>query len=162
MRLTVGRTVVAHLQGPPMTLMLRRTRRAGPRLLSGLFAAVVTLALVGALLCVALGLWVLLPVIVLGGLAAAVACHDHGRGAADYERIELRDGQVHVERVGAGFALRWRGTAIWTRVEQVAELGGTRVVLASAGQFVEVGRLLPEAARRRLAQDLRTALRTAA
>jgi len=138
--------------------MIKRNCSASPRQLALVFASLIALSFAFGVAFAAHGLWFVLPFVGLELLAVAAAFLVYGRHAADYERIELRDGVVAVCRIEAARATEWRAWSAWTRVEY----DGERVYLAAHGARVEVGRHLTRARRAALAQELRQALRTAA
>jgi uncharacterized membrane protein len=96
-------------------------------------------------------------------VAAAFLCY--GRHAADFERIELRDGRLVVTRHEGAQNSEIVFELPWVRLE-VSQRGadfGARVTveLVSARQRVEVGRYLVDVRRAVLGQELRAALESA-
>lgn len=137
---------------------IKRNCSASPRQLALVFASIVATSFAFGAAFAAHGLWLVLPFVGLEVLAVAAAFIVYGRHAADYERIELRDGVVTVRRVEGTRATEWRARSAWTRIEAEA----ARVYLAAHGARIEVGRHLANERRTALAQELRQALRTAA
>lgn len=137
---------------------IKRNCSASPRQLALVFASIVALSFAFGAAFAAQGLWLVLPFVGLEVLALAAAFFVHGRHAADYERIELRDGVVTVRRVDGARVAEWRARSAFTRVESEA----ARVYLAAHGARVEVGRHLVHDRRATLAEELKQALRTAA
>ncbi len=137
---------------------IKRNCSASPRQLALVFASLVALSFAFGAAFAAHGLWLVLPFVGLEVLAVAAAFIVYGRHAADYERIELRDGVVTVRRVDGSRTTEWRAHAAWTRVEADA----ARVYLAAHGVRIEIGRHLALERRAALARELRQALRKAA
>ena len=112
----------------------------------------------------AFGLWLVLPFVGLELLAAGAAFLLFARHAADFEQIRLENGALVVERHDGGRCRRWQFVAAWTRVELacygLGPLARARLVVASGGQRVEVGRHALELQRAQLARELREALRS--
>lgn len=129
------------------------------------FASVVAVSSVIGIAFAVLGLWMVPPFVGLEIAAVALAFLCYGRHAADFERIELRNGRLVVARQDG---LQNSETAFglpWVRVEMtrpgVDPDGRVRVRLVSAQKRVEVGRYLLDDGRATLARDLRAALATA-
>ncbi len=137
---------------------LKRNCSASPRQLALVFASIVAVSFAFGAAFASQGLWLVLPFVGMEALAVGAAFLVYGRHAADYERIELRDGVVTVRRIEAARATEWRALAAWTRVELAAE----GVHLAAHGARVAVGRHLPHDRRAALAHELADALRAAA
>jgi uncharacterized membrane protein len=144
--------------------MIRRNCSASPRQLAWAFGSVVAVSLCFGLAFAGAGAWLILPFVGLELLALAVAFFCYGRHATDFERIELCENCIEVERVdGTRHALR-RLALPWVSIETTrpASAGGTRVFLVARGERIEVGRHLLDARRMALADELKQALRGAA
>lgn len=137
---------------------IKRNCSASPRQLALVFASIVALSFAFGAAFAARGLWLVLPFVGLEVLAVAAAFLVYGRHAADYERIELRDGVVTVRRVEGTRSSEWDARSAWTRVE--SEAG--RVYLVAHGVRIEVGRHLTPERRAALARELRQTLRATA
>lgn len=137
---------------------IKRNCSASPRQLALVFASIVAVSFAFGAAFAAHGLWLVLPFVGLEVLAVAAAFFVYGRHAADYERIELRDGVVTVRCVDGPRATEWRARSAWTRVES----DSARVYLVAHGARIEVGRHLAHGRRQALVHELRQALRTAA
>jgi uncharacterized membrane protein len=154
------------MSDPLFRWTLKRNCSASPRQLAFVFASIVLLSfLIGAAFA-AFGLWLVLPFVGLELLAVAAAFVCYGRHAADFERIELGADEIRVERHDGGLVDRSRFALPWARVE-LDEAGRglmrrARLFIVAREMRTEVGRHLPEPGRRRLAQELRQALREAA
>ena len=146
------------MNDPAKCWTIKRNCSASPRQLALVFASIVAVSFAFGAAFAAHGLWLVLPFVGLEVLAVAAAFFVYARHAADYERIELRDGVVTVRRVEATRAIVWRARSAWTRVEAEA----TRVHLTAHGTRIEVGRHLAHERRAALARELEQALRTAA
>jgi uncharacterized membrane protein len=139
---------------------IKRNCSASPGQLAGVFGSIVAVSFAFGVAFAAHGLWLVLPFVGVELLAVAAAFVCYGRLAADYERIELRNGEIAVEQVeGSRRSLR-RLPAQWTRVElqRRGRTGTVSVWLAAGAERIEVGRHLLDARRLRLAEELRTAL----
>jgi len=146
--------------------LIKRNCSASPGQLAAVFASLVAVSFVFGVGFASQGLWMVLPFVGLELLAVAAAFVCYGRHAADYERIQLRDGQLVVERHEGSRRSQFAFGLPWVRVE-VSERGAdfgrrVRVELVSARQRVEVGRYLMDGRRSALAAELRGALARAA
>jgi uncharacterized membrane protein len=94
-------------------------------------------------------------------LAVAAAFFCCGRQAADFERIEIGNGEVSIEAVdGNRRSLRTLPSSR-VRVEVQRHRGDVAVWLASGAERFPVGRHLRAARREQLAEELKGALRPA-
>jgi uncharacterized membrane protein len=154
------------MSDPAFRWTIKRNCSASPRQLALVFASIVALSFLIGVAFAAFGLWLVLPFVGLELLAVAAAFIGYGRHAADFERIELDAGRVQVERHEGIAVVRTQLAAPWTRVE-LDECGRgplrrVRLFMVAHGRRVEVGRHLPDARRRSLAQELKQALHLAA
>lgn len=140
--------------------IIKRNCSAGPRELALVFGSLVALSFVISAAFAAFGLWLILPFVGVEALAVAAAFFVYGRRAADYERIEIADGQVCVERLDGSRRTFRKLPAAWIRVE-VQRRGEVSVWLACSENRVEVGRHLREPRRLRLAEEINSVLRGA-
>lgn len=140
--------------------MIKRNCSASPIQVAWVFASIVAVSFAFGAVFAAQGLWLVLPFVGIEMLAVAAAFFCYGRRAADYERIEIGDGQVAVEKVEGSQRSRRRLPSPWTRVElqRLGRSGRVRVWLAAGAERVEVGRHLLDARRMQLAEELRGAL----
>jgi uncharacterized membrane protein len=108
----------------------------------------------------ALGAWLVLPYSALEIVLLCTAFAWIGRHAADWERIDVEDDRVIVERDCGGVHSRSELNRCWTRVEQ--ESAGVRgrgcLLLCSAGRRIRFGADLAPALRDKVAGELRRAL----
>jgi len=93
------------------------------------------------------------------GVAAAMLLY--ARHAADRERVALQSGRLVVERRDGSRTERVEFDPRWVRVEAL-DRADALILLSACGRSVEVGRHVRPELRRRLAEELRTALRDAA
>jgi uncharacterized membrane protein len=139
---------------------IKRNCSASPAQLGGVFASIVAVSFGFGVVFAAHGLWLVLPFVGVELLAVAAAFFCYGRRAADYERIEIRGGEVAVEQVEGNRRSVRRLSSQWARVE-VQRRGCTGMVsvsLAAGAERIEVGRHLLDERRLRLAEELRMAL----
>jgi uncharacterized membrane protein len=78
--------------------LIKRNCSAGPRQLSLVFASLVAVSFAFGVAFAAQGLWMVLPFVGLEIVAVAAAFLAYGWHAADFERIDLRDGRLIVEK----------------------------------------------------------------
>lgn len=146
--------------------LIKRNCSAGPRQLAAVFASLVAVSVTFGVAFAAQGLWMVLPFVGLEIVAVAAAFLAYGRHAADFERIELRDGRLIVEkhegprRSEAVFDLPW--VRVDMKERGVVPGACVRVELVSARQRVEIGRYLVDVGRAELGRDIRAALGRAA
>jgi uncharacterized membrane protein len=151
----------------PTCWTVKRNCSASPAQLGAVFASMVGLSFVFGVAFATQGLWLILPFVGLELLAVAIAFVCYGRRAADYERITLCGSELVVERVEGSRTQRWQFAAAWTRIELEREAGNgwmhrVQVFVVSRGERVEVGRHLPSEKRKALAEEVFSALRSAA
>ena len=145
----------------PAIWLIKRNCSASPRQLAGVFVSVVAVSFTFGVAFATQGLWMVLPFVGLEILAVAAAFICYGRHAVDYERIDLHDGSMRVERREGGRKSEFRFDAAWVRVEfaEGPDAGRrVRVDLVSRGHRVEVGRYLVDVQRIALGHELRGAL----
>ena len=145
--------------------LIKRNCSASPRQLAAVFASLVAVSFAFGVAFAAQGLWMVLPFVGLEVVAVALAFLCYGRHAADFERIELRDGRLVVARQEGAQRSEVAFDLPWVRVEvsqRGTDLGArVKVELVSARQRVEVGRYLVDDRRTALGQELRAALAAA-
>jgi len=140
--------------------MIKRNCSASPLQVAWVFASIVAFSFAFGVVFAAQGLWLVLPFVGIEMLAVAAAFFCYGRRAADYERIDISDGQIAVEQVEGGQRSLRRLPSPWARVElqRLDRTGRVRVWLAAGAERIEVGSHLLDARRTQLAEELRTAL----
>jgi uncharacterized membrane protein len=145
---------------PARCWMIKRNCSASPLQLAAVFASITAVSFVIGAGFASYGLWLVLPFVGLEVVAVAAAFVCYGRQAGDYERIEIADGEVAVDRVEGGRCSQHRLPLPWTRV-QLQRLGATgrvTVCLAAGAKRIEVGRHLIDERRVQLAAELKQAL----
>jgi uncharacterized membrane protein len=146
----------------PAVWIVKRNCSASPKVLALVLASVAAVAFAIGAAFAAFGLWLVLPFVGIEMLAVAAAFFVYARHAADYERIELVDGEVRVTRFDGRVQHSWRWPAVWTRVEQARDAGRLRITVGAFGEQIEVGQHLPAGRRAALADEIRAALKPAA
>jgi uncharacterized membrane protein len=138
--------------------LLRRNCSLTPRQTLVAYLALCTLSLSVALVFLLHGVWQVLVFTVTELAAVTLAFILYARHAADYEHIVLTAGCLLVERVSAG---RVSQTVLEPYFTRVAPPDSPRslVLLEAKGTTLEVGAYALAAQRRRLAEELREALR---
>jgi uncharacterized membrane protein len=145
--------------------LIKRNCSASPWQLAVVFASLTAVAFAFGVAFAAQGLWMVLPFVGLELLAVAAAFVSYGRRAADFERIELREGRLVVERLEGSRRSELVFDLPWVKVEVTRSGAGegarVRVELVSARSRVEVGRLLVDGRRAALGSEIRAALAAA-
>jgi uncharacterized membrane protein len=136
--------------------VLRRNCSAGPLHLAAVFGSTVAIAVAFGVAFAAAGLWMVLPFAAAELIAVVLAFLLYARHAADWERIDLRGSLLCVQRAEGPRIVSWQFPAARARVE--IEAGGSHVYVGCTGAKVEIGRLVLEPNRLRLAHELRRAL----
>jgi uncharacterized membrane protein len=142
--------------------LIKRNCPASPKQLAVVFASLVAVSFAFGVAFAAQGLWMALPFVGLEIVAVAAAFLVYGRHATDFERVELRDGRLIVERLEGPRRSEYVFDLPWVRVE-MEERGvdldaRVRVQLVSARQRVEVGRYPVEDRRALLGREIRATL----
>ena len=137
------------------SLTLKRNCSISPAGLLAVFAALaVVSAAIGIGFAIA-GAWPVLPFVGLEVAALGVAFVAYARRAADYERIELARGRLHVEVAEAQRRVQVQLDAGRARVVLERSDGyGARVLLRDAAKEVEIGRHLDAPSRIEVAGEL--------
>lgn len=140
---------------PPFVFLSRPNRSLGPAARRWVLIAIAATPIGLAAGAAAFGAWPILPFAGLEVALLALAFHVLGSHDADFERLEIRDHEVTVEARDASKHTRFVAHRQWARL--VLRERGRRCTLglAYAGRTVELGRMLSDEGRRRLAEDLR-------
>ena len=146
-------------QGTGFSLLLKRNCSISPSGLIWVYGLIAAVTLGIALAFAALGAWMVLPFAGIEIVALGIAFALNGRHAADYERIQLAEGRLLVEVCESDSVRRHELNPARASVMVAGEGRSMRVVLASPGSSVEVGRHLHERARLDLAGELDRRLR---
>jgi uncharacterized membrane protein len=147
---------------PPFVHYSVPNRSLGPAGRRWCLAAIAGTTLAVGLGAAMLGAW---PVMPFAGLEVALvwlafrAVQMHDR---DFERIEIRDGELRVEARDARRETRLVAQRAWARVVLREHGPNCTLGLAYAGKTVPLGRLLSDDGRRSLAAQLRGRVRFAA
>jgi uncharacterized membrane protein len=143
---------------PPFVFLSRPNRSLGPVARRWALLAIAATPIGLAAAAAAFGAWPILPFAGLEVALLALAFHIVGSHDADFERLEIRDHEVTVEARDASKHTRFVAHRQWARL--VLRERGRRCTLglAYAGRTVELGRMLSDEGRRRLAEDLRRRL----
>lgn len=146
-------------QGPEFSLLLKRNCSISPARLLWVYGLVAAVTLGIAAAFAALGAWVILPFAGVELVALGIAFAVNGRHAADYERIQLEAGRLTVEVCESDSIRRHEFNPARASVMVAGAGRGRRVMLASSGRSLEIGRHLHEQARLDLAGELNRRLR---
>jgi uncharacterized membrane protein len=143
---------------PPFVFLSRPNRSLGPVARRWVLIAIAATPLGLAAGAAAFGAWPILPFAGLEVALLALAFHVFGSHDADFERLEIRDHEVTVEARDASKHTRFVAHRQWARL--VLRERGRRCTLglAYAGRTVQLGRMLSDEGRRRLAEDIRRRL----
>ncbi len=145
--------------------IVKRNCSASPRQLAFVFASVVALSLAIGAGFAAVGLWMVLPFVGFELIAIAGAFFCYGRHAADFESLEISDGQLRIEQVQGTRTSIWQLPVQQVRIDTGADTAGrerARLFLVAADKRIEIGMHLLEERRRQLAKELDRALRSGA
>jgi uncharacterized membrane protein len=143
--------------------IVKRNCSASPRQFAFVFTSVLALSSVIGAGFAACGLWMVLPFVGLELIAVAAAFICYGRHAADFETIEINQGQVRIEQVLGARSSTWQLATPQVRIETGAHAGmrgRVRLFVVAAGDRIEIGTHLLEERRRQLARELKRALRS--
>lgn len=145
--------------------LIKKNCSASPWQLAVVFASLSAISFAFGVAFAAQGLWMVLPFVGLEVLAVAAAFVSYGRRAADFERIELKDGRLVVERQEGPRRSELVFDLPRVKVDVTRRGDGlgahVKVELVSARGRVEVGRLLVEGRRAALGSEIRAALAAA-
>jgi uncharacterized membrane protein len=146
----------------PVIWLIKRNGSASPRQLACVFASLGAVSFAFGAGFAVLGYWMVFPFVGVELAAVAAAFVVFARHAADFERIEIGDAGVIVERHEGARRSEVRFDLPWVRVEvtrREVDVGSSvRVDVVSKRQRVEVGRYLVDARRMALARELKAAL----
>ena len=137
---------------------LKRNCSLTPRQTVAAYGALCALSLGVAVVFLLQGVWQVLVFTAIELAAVTAAFILYARHASDHEHIVLTSGCLLVERVSGGRASQTVLEPYYTRVASPDSPRGL-VVLEAKGTSLEVGGFAPAAQRRRLADELRQALR---
>lgn len=139
---------------------LRRNCSATPQQLMGMFASLCMLSMITSLYFWIQGASLIMPFALIELLVVGTAFTFYARHATDGEKISLQGSELVVEWDNAGRCERSAFKRDWVRVEpQTAD--GSLIELSGHGRRVQIGRYVRPELRAVLAQEIRTALRSA-
>lgn len=134
-------------------------RSLGPRGLKAVFAVLIAMNALAAILLTSLGGWPVLPFLGLDVAAVYVAFRLSYDQARAFERVTINGETLTVERVAKDGARReWTFPAYWVSVWVDESELSTTVTLRSHGRSLEVGSYLAPFERKDFAAVLRKAL----
>ena len=129
-----------------------------PKQVGIFYLAQSTLSLIVASFFLYQGVWLILPFTLLELAVLAIALLIYARHATDYEKIDIRQGELLVETSNAGKVMQFVFNPSWVRVDSV--LNSQKLISINyQGQVLEVGRFIHVSLRKNFlvefAQDLR-------
>jgi uncharacterized membrane protein len=147
---------------PPFVHHSVPNRSLGPAGRRIFLAAIAVTTLGIATGAVLIGAWPVMPFAGIEVAAVFFAFHLVRLHDADFERLEIGPYEVRVESRRARTHTRFVAHRAWARV--IVRQEGARITLglAYAGRTVELGRLMSDEGRRKLAEDLRGRITLAA
>ena len=145
----------AEVDPPPFVHLSRPNRSLGPAARRWVLGAIAATTLGVGLMAAALGAWPVMPFAGLEVALVALAFRVLSQHDADFERLEVAEGEVSVEARSARMHTRFVARRPWARL--VLRQRGARCTLglAYAGRTVPLGRMLTDEGRRQLAESLR-------
>ena len=150
----------ATIQGQNFQWFLRRNCSVSPRQLVLIYLSLCVVSLaIGGLFWVK-GATLVLPLAWIELMAVGLAFLVYARHAGDGETIRLSDGQLVVEQESGGTLRRSEFRREWVRVEPGAA-DNSLIALSGQGRTVHIGRFVRPGLLRRLAREIRMALRGA-
>ena len=104
------------------------------------------------------GVWLILPFTLLELAVLAIALLIYARHATDYEKIDIRQGELLVETSNAGKVMQFVFNPSWVRVDSV--LNSQKLISINyQGQVLEVGRFIHVSLRKNFLVEFAQALR---
>ena len=112
-----------------------------PKQVGIFYLAQSTLSLIVASFFLYQGVWLILPFTLLELAVLAIALLIYARHATDYEKIDIRQGELLVETSNAGKVMQFVFNPSWVRVDSV--LNSQKLISINyQGQVLEVGRFI--------------------
>ena len=112
-----------------------------PKQVGIFYLAQSTLSLIVASFFLYQGVWLILPFTLLELAVLAIALLIYARHATDYEKIDIRQGELLVETSNAGKVMQFVFNPSWGRVDSV--LNSQKLISINyQGQVLEVGRFI--------------------
>jgi uncharacterized membrane protein len=146
---------MAAANSPPFVHLSVPNRSLGPAGRVVAVAAIAATTLGVAAFAASIGAWPVMPFAGLEVALVALAFRVVQSHDGDYERLEVGEHEVVVESRRARSRVRFVANRAWTRLVVGLAHGRCTVRLAHGGKSVQVGQLMSDAERRRLARQLR-------
>ena len=129
-----------------------------PKQVGIFYLAQSTLSLIVASFFLYQGVWLILPFTLLELAVLAIALLIYARHATDYEKIDIRQGELLVETSNAGKVMQFVFNPSWVRVDSV--LNSQKLISINyQGQVLEVGRFIHVSLRKNYLVEFAQALR---
>ena len=129
-----------------------------PKQVGIFYLAQSTLSLIVASFFLYQGVWLILPFTLLELVVLAIALLIYARHATDYERIDIRQGELLVETSSAGKVMQFVFNPSWVRVDSV--LNSQKLISINyQGQVLEIGRFIHVSLRKNFLIEFAQALR---
>jgi uncharacterized membrane protein len=129
-----------------------------PKQVGIFYLAQSTLSLIVASFFLYQGVWLILPFTLLELAVLAIALLIYARHATDYEKIDIRQGELLVETSNAGKVMQFVFNPSWVRVDSV--LNSQKLISINyQGQVLEVGRFIHVSLRKNFLIEFAQALR---
>ena len=129
-----------------------------PKQVGIFYLAQSTLSLIVASFFLYQGVWLILPFTLLELAVLAIALLIYARHATDYEKIDIRQGELLVETSNAGKVMQFVFNPSWVRVDSVLNSQKLRSINYQ-GQVLEVGRFIHVSLRKNFLVEFAQALR---
>jgi uncharacterized membrane protein len=129
-----------------------------PKQVGIFYLAQSTLSLIVASFFLYQGVWLILPFTLLELAVLAIALLIYARHATDYEKIDIRQGELLVETSNAGKVMQFVFNPSWVRVDSV--LNSQKLISINyQEQVLEVGRFIHVSLRKNFLIEFAQALR---
>jgi uncharacterized membrane protein len=129
-----------------------------PKQVGIFYLAQSTLSLIVASFFLYQGVWLVLPFTLLELVVLALALLIYARHATDYERIDIRQGELLVETSNAGRVMQFVFNTSWVRVDGV--LNSQKLISINyQGQVLEIGHFMHVSLRNNFLLEFAQALR---
>ncbi len=141
-----------------MQWLFKRNCSFTPKQVGIFYLAQSTLSLIVASFFLYQGVWLILPFTLLELAVLAIALLIYARHATDYEKIDIRQGELLVETSSAGKVMQFVFNPSWVRVDSV--LNSQKLISINyQGQVLEVGRFIHVSLRKNFLIEFAQALR---
>ena len=141
-----------------MQWLFKRNCSFTPKQVGIFYLAQSTFSLIVASFFLYQGVWLILPFTLLELAVLAIALLIYARHATDYEKIDIRQGELLVETSSAGKVMQFVFNPSWVRVDSV--LNSQKLISINyQGQVLEVGRFIHVSLRKNFLIEFAQALR---